>query len=126
MNKSFLIVVIASVLVVGCNSRYVRGITADQKKVAANFPVLETSTAGTNYLEVAKELKGESCRITADDSSEISEQDALLELKYEAYKAGADTLANVHCEKTGDNASSGYASSCLAAWVCIGDGYRQK
>jgi hypothetical protein len=121
MYKFTALILLSSILLGGCQTRYVTGINAEQKQQATKIPILEEKQPVGSYLLLERQLKGESCRVTADDDTVISKEDALRELQYAASKVGADLLANVSCIK-----KSHAVGSCLAAFICTGDGYAKK
>ena len=120
MNKLLTLLVLSTFILAACQTRYISGLSAQEKKQAVQISILDTQTPGPDYMLLQMNLRGESCRITVDDDTVISKDDAMLELKYAAFKVGADTLANVQCKKE-SRGSKG--SSCLEAFFCRGDGY---
>ena len=121
MYKTLSLILISSALLWGCQTRYVTGLSAEQKQQATNITILEVKKPVGPFLLLERQLKGESCRVTADDDTAISKEDALRELQYSASKVGADVLANVNCTKNTQE-----VGSCLEAFVCTGDGYARK
>lgn len=94
---------IVSILSVGCSAvstRFVTGLSAEERAQAAQLPVHRERLSEGTY-EIVGPVKGLSCQITFDDSYRISEDNALEELKRAAFRAGGDAVMDVRCTHLG-------------------------
>lgn len=103
----------------GCGSvstRFVSGLSAEQRAMAAKLPIYREELPQASYEEVGP-VEGFSCQITRDDSYEVSEANALKELQRATVKAGGDAVMTVSCEQLNRGRSS---RRCFRSVVCRG------
>jgi hypothetical protein len=95
----------ATALLVGCSGsgspfRYVSGLTAEQRAMAAQLPVLREAPPEGTYT-VLRPVSGLSCRLNAEDTTRVSEADAIEELQRAAVLEGGNAVVEVACRKEG-------------------------
>lgn len=100
----------------GGSSTYVRGLSSQQKSQARALPVYKHTLADGSY-RVVRQAEGISCRVNAIDNDPVTEEEAIEELQYAAYKAGGTAVMEVTCGRPGFVRSE-YA--CAESIVCSG------
>lgn len=111
-----LLTVLALVGCGGVSTRFVTGLTAEQRAAADVLPVYEDSLAEGAYTDLG-EVRGLSCQVTADSQFRATEDNALTELKRATVKAGGDAVMAVRCSRL---ARGQNRSNCFNAIECVG------
>jgi hypothetical protein len=117
------ILVLACILVLGCESmsaRFVTGVSGEQRAMAAALPVHYDALPEGSY-ELVGPANGLSCQIDQGDPYRVSEQSALLELKRATIRAGGNSVMAVNCEKFESGAGPRF---CFQSIECRGDAVR--
>ena len=90
------------VVLSGCDSlptvstRFVTGLSSEERAKAAEMPVYPEKLAGDSY-RVIGPVMGLSCQITHDDEYVVSEDNAREELQRASFKAGGNAVMEVNC-----------------------------
>jgi len=87
-------------LLIGCNSvstRFVSGLSAEERALAAKLPVYEEKLPEGSY-KLVEPVIGFSCRTAPDDMYRPSEENAMEELKRAAFKVGGNAVMDARCE----------------------------
>ncbi len=100
----------------GVSTRFVTGLTPEQRAAAEELPVYEDSLAEGTYIDLG-EVRGLSCQVTADSQFRATEDNALTELKRATVKAGGDAVMAVRCNRL---ARGQNRSNCFSAVECVG------
>jgi len=103
----------------GCDSlptRFVSGLSADERAEAARIPVYRKKLAEGSYRLVGP-VKGLSCQISHDDHYQVSEGNAIEELQRATFKAGANAVMEVACDEFGWRQGT---RSCFRSVECRG------
>ncbi len=111
--------VIVGASLIGCDSlptRFVTGLTAEERALAARLPVYRERLSEGSYQRVGP-VKGYSCQITFDDGYQVSEDNAIEELQRATVKAGANAVMEVSCEHLGRRRGT---HGCFRSIVCRG------
>ena len=119
-NPAHRVLLVTLVLVsVGCDglpTRFVTGLSADERARAAQIPVYREKLAEGTF-EVVGPVQGLACQIAHDDSYRVSKNDAIEELQRATFKAGANAVMEVTCEKFGWRQGT---RSCFRSIECRG------
>ena len=113
-----LLVVIGAALI-GCHfpsTRFVSGLSAEERALAASLPVHRERLPEGSY-QLVGPVEGLSCQITFDEKSRISEEHAIDELRRATVSAGGDAVMEVSCEHFGRRQGT---RSCYRSIVCQG------
>jgi len=114
-----LLAVVGAALIGGCKelpTRFVSGLSAEERTLAARLPVHREALPRGSYLIVGR-VEGLSCQITHDDPYRVSEDNATEELKRATFRAGADAVMEVTCEHFGRRQDP---RRCVRSVVCRG------
>jgi uncharacterized protein YlxW (UPF0749 family) len=107
----------------GCGSvstRFVTGLSAEERALAARLPVYQDRLAKGSY-ELVGPVRGLSCQINQADSFRASEDGAMEELRRASLSAGGDAVMGVRCETLGRGQGG---RSCFRSVECRGDAVR--
>jgi hypothetical protein len=118
ISDRMLLAVIVAVLA-GCNSvstRFVTGLSAEERARADELLVYREGEPPGRYQRIGP-VEGFSCQITRDDSYQVSEDNALKELRRATVKAGGDAVAEVTCQPLDRRQST---PGCFRSVVCQG------
>jgi hypothetical protein len=118
VGDRMLLAAIVAVLA-GCNSvstRFVTGLSAEERARADELPVFPEGDPPGRYQRVGP-VEGFSCQITRDDSYQVSEDNALKELRRATVKAGGDAVTEVACQPLDRRQST---RGCFRSVVCQG------
>ena len=114
--------VIFGVAVSGCDSlpgistRFVGGLSSEERARAAQIPVHREKLPEGSY-EVVGPVLGLSCEIAHDDTYRVSEDNALEELRRATFKAGGNAVMEVSCTHFGRGEG---ARNCFRSIDCSG------
>ncbi|RLA45025.1 MAG: hypothetical protein DRR42_19825 [Gammaproteobacteria bacterium] len=117
-----LLVTTVFVALVGCETlptRFVSGLSAEQRALAAQIPVYFESLAEGSYRLIGQ-VEGLSCQITYDDEYKVSKGNAIEELQRAAFKKGGNTVIEVSCAEGADPCFRSIA--CQGNAVHVNDG----
>jgi uncharacterized protein YbjQ (UPF0145 family) len=106
-------------LLTACSSvstRFVTGLTAEQRAAAAALPVYDTLPAGLRYQPVG-EVEGLSCQTRSKEAFRASEAGAMEELRRAAVRDGGNALTGVSCTSLNRGQQG---SNCFRAFQCRG------
>ena len=107
----------------GCltiSTRYVTGLTPEERALAARLPVSEQRPADGSYEAVAR-VRGLSCQINQADAYRVSEENALEELKRATFRDGGNAVVGVRCE-TYSRGEGPF--NCFRSILCTGEAVR--
>lgn len=93
-------VAVVTITVAACGGAtpYVRGLSAQEKAQARGIPA-HTETLPDGSYQLVQRVEGISCRVNAIDNYQVSEEEAMEELRYAALKAGGTEVMEVSCER---------------------------
>mgnify|MGYP001478968277 CR=1 FL=1 len=113
------IAVLTAVLVSGCAGlgqiESVSDLSSQQLKQVNSIKLYEND-AGLKYTSLGK-IKGLSCKGSAL-SSTAEKEEAMMQLKIKAVKAGANAILYPTCSH---DASVDWSNNCWDSWVCVGE-----
>lgn len=98
--KDSVLLLLIGVVLIGCNSvstRFVTGLSAEERALAAELPVYEEKLPEGSY-KLVEPVISFSCRIAPDDMYRPSEENAMEELKRAAFKVGGNAVMEVRCD----------------------------
>ncbi len=104
---------------VACDSmstRFVSGLSAEERARAAQLPIYRDELPEGFYQTVGP-VKGLSCQITIDDAYRVSEENAIEELQRAAFRTGANAVMAVSCGRVDRKRS---ARRCIRSIECHG------
>lgn len=113
------LLITASTAMTGClsvSTRFVSGLSAEQRAMAAELPVYDRAPSDSRY-RVIGEVKGLSCQTSANSAYRASEGNARDELKRSAVREGANGLMNVSCSRL---TRGQQGTNCFTAFQCQG------
>ena len=105
----------------GVSTRFVTGLTSEQRAAAEVLPVYEDSPTEGTYTGLG-EVRGLSCQVTAESQFRPTKDNAMTELKRATVKEGGDGVMAVRCNRLvrGQN-----QSNCFSAFECTGIAIRR-
>jgi hypothetical protein len=110
------IVVAAATACDSVSTRFVSGLSAEQRALAADLPVHSGRLPEGSY-ESLGAIEGLSCQITIDDRFRVSEENAMEELRRAAFQAGGNAVMEVDCVRQQRLQSS---RRCFDSILCQG------
>jgi len=121
----WVLLAVVGVALIGCKelpTRFVSGLSAEERALAAQIPVHREALPRGSHLIVGR-AEGLSCQITHDDPYRVSEDNAIEELKRATFRAGADAVMEVTCEHFGRHQDP---RRCVRSVVCRGMAVQTK
>ena len=103
----------------GCDelpTRFVSGLSAEERALAAQFPVYRERLPEDSY-QLVGPVEGLSCRITIDDGYRVSEDNAIEELQRATFRAGGNAVMDVSCANEDRRQSQ---RRCFRSILCRG------
>jgi len=107
------------VAIVGCGvlpTRFVTGLSADERSAAAQIPIYRNKLLEGAYRSVSP-VTGLSCQVSPNEHYRASEGNALEELQRATFKAGGNAVIGVSCDHFGQRQGS---HNCFRSIVCRG------
>lgn len=119
MHLKHLLLALAFLTLIGClpvSTRFVSGLTPEERAAAANLPVYEKTLAAGSY-EAIGEVRGLSCQTSAKDAYRASRDNAVTELRRATVRAGGTAVMEVSCTRLERGHSR---TNCFRAFECRG------
>ncbi len=118
--SDWILLAVIGTAVTGCASlpstRFVTGLSAEERALAAQLPVYREELPQGSYERVGT-VHGYSCQITYDDGYRVSKDNAIEELQRATLKKGATAVMEVTCEHLGRRQGT---RGCYRSIVCHG------
>ncbi len=103
----------------GCDelpTRFVSGLSAEERALAAQFPVYHERLPEGAY-QLVGPVEGLSCQITIDDRYRVTEDNAIEELQRSTFRAGGNAVMEVSCANEDRRQSQ---RRCFRSILCRG------
>lgn len=120
-----LLPVVAVMAAIGCDvlpTRFVSGLSADERSMAAQIPVYHKRLPEGFYRPVG-EVQGLSCQISSSDTYRASADNAIEELQRATFRAGGNAVMDVSCDHFGQRQGN---QNCFRSIVCRGMAIQSK
>ena len=117
--------VVVSAALAGCDSispRFVIGLSAEERALAAQIPVYPEALPPETFVPVG-EVSGISCQVTHDERFRVSRDHAIQELRSATVRAGGNAVMDVRC---GDLQHRTGSRRCFRSIECHGLAIQQK
>jgi len=102
------------------STRFVTGLSAEERALAAQLPVYDERLTDGTY-GMLEPVSGLSCQVNQADNFRASEDGAIEELKRAAFRVGADAVIDVRCTRYERGQGR---HSCFRAIECVGEAVR--